>query len=151
MFFCSRFRFSTQPFWRCTCVASCHVCSLRVAELCGDLLLWPRGQGSEDASKRPMSGPKPWPRNSRRQNGCRLRQKQAAGWQPRPGEGPSLVGGLMRAVQARPEEEEEEEEEEKEPEKAPEACLLQTFGHHCLSCSSSLGRGRRRISKPTSV
>ena len=60
----------------------------------------------------------------------------------------------MRAVQARPEEEEEEEEEkepEKEPEKAPEACLLQTFGHHCLSCSGSLGRGRRRISKPTSV
>ena len=39
VFFCSRFRSSTQPFWRCTCVASCHVCSLRVAELCGDLLL----------------------------------------------------------------------------------------------------------------
>ena len=57
----------------------------------------------------------------------------------------------MRAVQARPEKEEEEEEKEKEPEKAPEACLLQTFGHHCLSCSGSLGRGRRRISKPTSV
>ena len=57
----------------------------------------------------------------------------------------------MRAVQARPEKEEEEEEEEKEPEKAPEACLLQTFGHHCLSCSGSLGRGRRRISKPISV
>ena len=67
----------------------------------------------------------------------------------------------MRAVQARPEEEEEEEEEEKEekeekepekaPEKAPKACLLQTLGHRCLSCSGSLGRGRRRISKPTSV
>jgi hypothetical protein len=60
----------------------------------------------------------------------------------------------MRAVQARPEEEKEEEEEkepEKAPEKAPEACLLQTLGHRCLSCSGSLGRGRRRISKPISV
>ena len=59
----------------------------------------------------------------------------------------------MRAVQARPEEEKEEEEKEPEkaPEKAPEARLLQTLGHRCLSCSGSLGRGRRRISKPISV
>ena len=50
VFSCSRFRSITQPFWRCTCGASCHVCSL---SSCGAVRrpasFWgPRGQGSED-------------------------------------------------------------------------------------------------------